>query len=110
MPADTAALSAFTGGLLMATTAMPSTFVTCTRSLINFVSMVPYIRISGEGNSRFLRNNAKLLHHRQDQRHAFLAAQSLRFTFGIAWNQRAVRSRSRLAGAESANEIVDLKL
>src|SRR5712664_551106 len=110
MPADTPELSALTDGLSIVTTATPPTFVNCTDSLINSVSIVPYSRISGEGDACFLGNGAKLFDNRHDQRHTLLAPQLLGFTLGIAGNERTVRAGRRLAGAEDADEVVHLPL
>src|ERR1700730_3871817 len=110
MPAETAELSAFTGGLLMVTTAMPSTFASCTRSLMNSLSIAPCVRISGEWDAGFLRDDAELFNHRHDQRHALFAAQFLGIALGIAGDKRTVGSRCRFRGTECADEVVHLAL
>src|SRR5258706_2561999 len=110
IPADTPELSALTGGLLIVTTAMPSTFVSCTSSLISSVSIAPHSRISGEWDASFPGNGAKLFDDRHDQRHALLAAQFLCIALGIARNERAVGARRGLGGAEDADEVVHLPL
>src|SRR5260221_12383036 len=110
MPAETAELSAFTGGLLIVTTACPSIFVNCTRSLMNSVSLARCTRISGEWDADFLCNDAELLDHRHDQRHALLAAQFLRVAFRIAGDERTVGSGRRFCGAKDADVVVHLAL
>src|SRR6266404_1503208 len=110
MPRETAELSAFTGGLLILTTALPSTLVSCTKSLINPVSIAPYSRISGEWDACFFGNGAELIDYRHDQRHALLAAQFLGVAFGIARYERTVGARRRLGGPENAGEVVHLPL
>src|SRR6266404_1614783 len=110
MPAETAELSAFTGGLLIVTTAIPSIFVNCTRSLMHSVSLAHRTRISGEWDADFLRNDAEFFDHRHDQRHALLAPQFLRVAFRIAGDERTVGSGRGLRGAKDADVIVHLAL
>src|SRR5260221_727077 len=103
MPAETAELSAFTGGLLIVTTATPSIFVSCTRSLMHSVSLAHRTRISGEWDADFLRNDAEFFDHRHDQRHALLAPQFLRVAFRIAGDERTVGSGRGLRGPIDAD-------
>src|ERR1700731_4260259 len=114
IPAETAELSAFTGGLLMVTTAIPFVFVSCTRSLMNSastsISMAPCVRISGERNAGFLGNGAELFDYRHNQRNAFLAAQFFRAALGITGDERTGRPGRGLGGAKDADEIVHLPL
>src|SRR5260221_9317027 len=110
MPAVTAELSAFTGGLLMVTTAILSIFVSCTRSLMNSVSLAHCTRISGEWYADFLRNDAEFFDHRHDQRHALFSPQPFRLALGIAGDKRAVSAGRRFPGAKDADVIVQLAL
>src|SRR5258706_1884471 len=110
IPADTPELSALTGGLLIVTTAMPSTFVSCTSSLISSVSIAPHSRISGEWDASFPGNGAKLFNDRHDQRHALLAAQFLSVALGITRNERTVGARRRLGAAADEDDVVHLPL
>src|ERR1700682_410432 len=110
MPAETAELSAFTGGLLMVTTVIPSIFVSCTRSFMISVSMAPCSRISGERDADFLGNDAEFFDHRHNQRHALLAAQLFRVAFGIAWDERTVGAGRGFRGAKDADEVINLAL
>src|ERR1700687_1260983 len=109
MPAETAELSAFTGGLLMVTTVIPSIFVSCTRSFMISVSMAPCSRISGERDADFLGNDAEFFDHRHNQRHALLAAQLFRVAFGIAWDERTVGAGRGFRGAKDADEVINAK-
>src|SRR6267154_2459483 len=110
MPDATAELSAFTGGLLMVTTATPSVFVSWTNSLIIPFRSTSYNRISGERDANFLRNSAKLFNDRHDQGHAVFTAHSLRFALGITGNKRTISARRGLRSTKCADEIVDLPL
>src|SRR5260370_21609952 len=69
-----------------------------------------YNRISGERDTDFLGNSAKLLNDRHDQGHAILATHFLRFAFRIPWDEWTIGPGRRLRSAKSANEIIDLPL
>src|SRR5260370_24439140 len=108
MPAETAELSAFTGGLLIVTTAIPSIFVSCTRSLMHSVSLAHCTRISGEWDADFLRNDAEFFDHRHDKLHALLAPQFLPVAFRIAGAERTVCSWRRFRGSKASDVVVHL--
>src|SRR6266436_6656608 len=110
MPAETAELRAFTGGLLIVTTATPSIFVSCTRSLMKFLLDSSRLKISGEWEADFLWYNPELFDHGHNQRHALLAAHFFRVAFRIAGDERPVRAGRGFRCAKDADEVVHLAL